>query len=453
VTGTGFNPFDRSWWGDPYPTYRSLLDGTGAGRVGGLPVWYLARHRDCESALRDQRLVVDDRRSVVYAALGAGGQGGARSGPAGAGQADGGPAGAGPARSGPADGGPADGGPAGAGPAGGGETGGEPEDIVPRSLLRLDPPDHTRLRALVASSFTRRAVEELDELIAGTVERLVGALGQGEVDLVSALGYPLPTTVICDLLGVPEERRGRLAALSRHVAAALDPELVVPHAQREVRRSAFTELRAHMKELLERPAPGTRRTDIVEALAASTQRGGEDGASSDEVVSMLVLLLVAGYETTANLIGNTALLLARRPDLAGQVRGRREAVAALVEEVLRLDPPVQLTSRITTEELDLAGLRVPAGHFVLVMLGAANRDPLAFERAEDVVLGREGPRHLSFSGGVHHCLGAHLARAEARAAIFALLERWPLLDLVEPPSYRETLVLRGLDELRVAPAA
>lgn len=409
---TIFNPFDRSWWTDPYPMYRRLLSGAACGRAGVLPVWYVARHADCDAALRDARLSADDRHSIVYRSFVASGAV-------------------------------------------------QEEDEVPRSILRLDPPDHDRLRGLVASSFTRRAVEQLDALIQSTVRDLLEQIGDGVFDLVSSLGYPLPVTIIGTLLGVQRSEHRRLAELSRQVASALDPELTVDPEVLATRRAAFAELRADVGGLIERCRRDRRGGELVlhllEAAGADkpeqNDAGGGPRASDRELVTMLVLLLIAGYETTANLIGNTALLLARRPDVAEFVAAHPAALPALVEEVLRLDPPVQLTSRIATEDLSVGSLEVPAGHFVMLLIAAANRDPVVFRRPDEVDLDRRGSRHLSFSAGVHHCLGALLARAEAKAAIGALLERWPRLELVAAPRYRETLVLRGLDELMLAPAA
>lgn len=397
-----FNPFDRSWWADPYPTYRFLLEQAPAGRLNGLPLCYVARHADCEAALRHPRLGCDDRASVVYQSLAA--------------------------------------------------AGSPPEEVAPRSLLRLDPPDHTRLRSLVSRAFTARAVAELSALIASSVEELVGSLGEGPFDAVAALGYPLPVRVISELLGVPGEERGRLSQLSRQLAGALDPELTVSAGERERRRGAIRELRAMVAALIDPHRPGPAGS-LVGELVAATRDGAEPAkAGEGEIVSLLVLLLVAGYETTANLIGNCLLALARRPELGAGIAGDRARIASFVEEVLRLDPPVQLTSRIANDDVRIGELSVPCGHFLLVLLAAANRDPDRFERPEELDLGRGQGRHLSFSAGVHHCLGALLARAEALAVVESVLERWPRLELVDAPRYRETLVLRGLDGLVLAPA-
>jgi len=397
-----FNPFDRSWWADPYPLYGRLLAEAPSGKVPGLDIWYFAGYEECETILRDARFGVDERNSTLYRQF-APNQDGQR-------------------------------------------------DELGRSFLFLDPPEHTRLRGFVSRSFTPRVVEGLRARIGATVEELVDRLPDGApFDVVTELAYPLPVTVICDLLGIPVGDRGSFHQWSRHLVAALDPELVVPPEVMRERRQAVGELRAYMLGLVaerrRRPAD-----DLISALsAASTPEGPaiESAMSQEELVTTLVLLLVAGYETTVNLVANAVLALLRHPDQAALVSRSPALVAPCVEEVLRFDPPVQLTSRVALADVEVGGVEVPEGAFALVLVAAANRDPARFDLPEVFDVTRAGTRHLSFSLGAHHCLGAPLARAEAQLALAGLLDRRRDLAPGGEPRYRETLVLRGIEHLPI----
>jgi len=397
-----FNPFDRSWWVDPYPFYGRLLDEAPSGKVAGLDLWYFAGYDECESILRDARFGVDERNSNLYRQFA------------------------------PNDDGQ--------------------RDELGRSFLFLDPPEHTRLRGFVSRSFTPRVVEGLRTRIATTVGELLDRLPNGTpFDLVGALAYPLPITVICDLLGIPASDRGSFHQWSRHLVASLDPELVVPPEVMRERRQAVEELRAYMLDLV---AERARRPagDLISALSeASTAAGpaSESAMSQQELVTTLVLLLVAGYETTVNLVANAVLGLLRHPEAADLLSRRPALVVPCVEEVLRFDPPVQLTSRVALTDVEVGGIGVPAGAIAIVLVAAANRDPARVDRPEVFDITRAGTRHLSFSLGAHHCLGAPLARAEAQLALTGLVARHLELALAGEPRYRETLVLRGIEYLPV----
>ncbi|MEU5876904.1 cytochrome P450 [Spirillospora sp. NPDC047279] len=324
-----------------------------------------------------------------------------------------------------------------------------------RSFLTLDPPDHTRLRRLVSKAFTARLVERLRP----RVEEVVGTLladVRGEVDVISALAYPLPVIMISELLGVPAGDRARFKTWSDALARGLDPDFLLSEDEIARRDEARAEFVAYFTDLAEmrRKEP---RDDLLSALVAvSDGDGGTDGdrLTEEELLATCVLLLVAGHETTVNLIGNGALALLRHPGQLAWFREYPEQVPAAVEELLRYDPPVQLTLRAALEDVELDGAKLERGALVLLLTGAANRDPAVFAEPDRLDLSRyaagpdEASRHLAFGLGIHFCLGAPLARLEGQIALGRLFER----D-VEPIGgdlgYRDNLVLRGLDTLPV----
>ena len=315
-----------------------------------------------------------------------------------------------------------------------------------RSFLFLDPPDHTRLRRLVSKAFTPRVVERLGPLAqALTAELLDAAAGRDELELVADLAYPLPVTVISRMLGVPEQDHVRFAGWSEILARSLDDTLSAGDpAEVALRRRAVDDFRSYFGELAEqrRAQP---QDDLLSALVAAEDDG--DRLSEDELMSTAMLLLIAGHETTVNLIANGALVLLRQPEVRARVAIDPAYAAGVVEEVLRLDPPVQMTMRIPLEDLDVPGGRVVAGGTVVLLLAAAGRDPDQHVDPLRLDPGRTSG-HLAFSAGPHYCLGAALARLEARIALTALASR-----LVDPClgglSYRENRVLRGPARLEV----
>ncbi|MFG1704870.1 cytochrome P450 [Nonomuraea sp. M3C6] len=304
------------------------------------------------------------------------------------------------------------------------------------SFLWMDPPDHTRLRALVSRAFTPRMLERLRPRVEAITAELIGALPE-EADLVSGLAYPLPVMVISELLGVPPEDHEQFRDWSDTLARSLDPMLTEDLLSETGR--ARREFRDYFRGLIaiRRERPGD---DLLSALARVEE------LTEPELLATCVLLLVAGHETTVNLIGNGVLNLARH----GLLRHAAERPRQVVEEVLRYDPPVQLTGRNALEDVELGGVPVPKGTPVLGLIGAANRDPAVFPEPDRFDVTRDPGRHLAFGLGIHFCLGATLARMEGEIALSALAAAAPELELAEPaPPYKENVVLRGLAKLPV----
>jgi cytochrome P450 len=319
-------------------------------------------------------------------------------------------------------------------------------ELPAEDLLNLDPPDHTRLRRLVSGAFTPRAIAGLEPRIRETTVRLLAeADAAAGFDLIDALAFPLPIAVICQLLGVPAQDQAQFRVWGHDVAASLDPQTAA--AAQTASRASEVALLRYLQDLV-----GERRANpddtILSALIAAEEEG--DRLSTGEVVRMALLLLVAGFETTVNLIGNGTVALLADPDGWRRLREDPALIPAAIEEMLRYDSPVQLTSRTATEPVELAGREIAAGRTVLVAIGGANRDPAVFERPDEFLLGRPDPgRHLSFSLGLHHCLGAALARLEGRIAIEELTARYPALELAARPARRSQLVLRGFESVPV----
>jgi cytochrome P450 len=313
-------------------------------------------------------------------------------------------------------------------------------------LLFLDPPDHTRLRRLVSKAFTPRRVEELRPRIAELVDALLDEVdGEPTFNLLEALAFPLPVIVICELMGVPAEDRDSLKEWSTAASRLLDPD--VEGETLELGLLAGMGLAGYFDALFEerRRQP---QDDLVSGLVAAEEEG--DRLSADELRSITVLLFIAGHETTMNLIGNGTYALLQHPDQLALVRDDPEMARSAIEELLRYDGPVHVTARVPTEDIDVGGTPIAAGERMVVALGAANRDPAQYPDPDRLDVTREDNRHLTFSHGIHFCLGASLARVEGQVAIPRLLQRFPDLALAAEPSYREHLVLRGLTELQVA---
>ena len=316
------------------------------------------------------------------------------------------------------------------------------------SLLELDPPDHTRLRRLAAPAFTPRALAGWGDRITTVVDGLLDALPpSGPFDLVAGLASPLPIAVITDLLGVP---RASSAAFARD-GATIGSALAGPQSPAHVARliAADRRLSRVLAEVFERRrlAPGD---DLVSRLVA--EEG--DQLRRDELHPLCLLLLLAGFETTVNLIGNTVLALLEHPDQWRAVVDEPGLAAAAVEETLRWDPPVQRTARVPSVDVDLSGTVVPAGTMVVLYLAGANRDPAVFDDPDRFDLFRPGvSEHLAFSAGIHYCLGAPLARTEATIAVQRLAERFPRLERAGRLRRRRGMVIRGPAELVVGQPA
>ncbi|MEI8000142.1 MAG: cytochrome P450 [Actinomycetes bacterium] len=401
ASGPVLDPFEPGFFDDPYPQYARLRSEAPVHRTPFGP-WALSRYDDCIRLLRDPGTSVevgnadDARRERIFA---------------------------------PDD--PRD-------------------DRGTHAILNLDPPDHTRIRRLVQKAFTPRQVEALhariDHLVEAALDRVAPT---GGMDVITDLAFPLPFEVISDLLGMPDTDREQIRDVAHTLAGVLEP-LTPPEAADSL-RAASDAMTHHVEAAIawkrDRPAD-----DLLSALVAVEDDG--DVLSPGELRDQVTLLYIAGHETTVNLIGNAMATLLRHPDQLQRLRDDPTLVNNAVEELLRFDGPVQFSRRILLTDLEVGGQALSAGTFVFTLLGAANHDPDHFgPDAESLDLGRRlAPQHLAFGGGIHHCLGAVLARAEARAALGALVARFPGLALAtgtDPLAWNGRLVLRGLDTLPV----
>ena len=318
-------------------------------------------------------------------------------------------------------------------------------------LLFLDPPDHTRLRSLVAQAFTPRRADQLRDRVAAVAGRLIGEIADDHgptdpVDLIERFAYPLPVTVICELLGVPAADHALFGEWSKHLARSVDPGILrTPddNARLAAAGTAFTEYFGAL--IAERQAaPGE---DLLSAMITAAADG--DRLTHEELLGTGLLLLIAGHETTVNLIGNSIAAICSHPDQQQIVRTRGVDRAA-IDELLRFDSPVQMAQRIAIEPIILGGLIVPALDSVITLLGAANHDPAVFAHPDRLDLTRQPVKpHVSFGGGIHHCLGAALARVEGEEALSALFARFPDLSLAGTGVRRNSFTLRGYESLPV----
>ena len=329
---------------------------------------------------------------------------------------------------------------------------GDPRAELPAAdLLTMDPPDHTRIRRLVSGAFTPKAIAGLEPWIREVTGRLLTAADAAAgFDLIDALALPLPIAVICHLLGVPAQDQASFRAWGHAITATLLEPQTSPAGEQQS-RAAELALTSYLRDLVAK-----RRADPDESLLSALVAIEEDGdrLSSAELVSTALVLLVAGFETTVNLIGNGTVALLGEPGHWERLREDPALVPAAVEELLRYDSPVQVTSRTATEDVDLDGTAMPKGTPVIVAIGGANRDPGVFDQPDRLIIDRpNASRHLSFSLGIHHCLGAALARLEGRIAVEELTRRYPSLEMAGPPVRRPLLVLRGFETVPVrAPA-
>ncbi|HZC99905.1 MAG TPA: cytochrome P450 [Actinomycetes bacterium] len=387
----GVDPFLPEWRSDPYPLYHRLreLDPVHRSRAG---VWVLTRHADATAVLRDPRFSADPahlrgRRPQVG-----------------------------------------------------------PRRLDTRVLLFLDPPDHTRIRSLVSKAFTPHRLRQLRPRVEALVHELLDRIEeQGSLELIADLAYPLPVSVICELLGVPAVDRDTFRRWSSDASRMLDRDIDLDEQALERGAAAIAGFTEHFAALIQERRL-QERDDLLSALIAAEEAG--EGLTWEELLSTIILLFLAGHETTVNLIGNGALALLRHPDQLERLRREPSLGRTAVEELLRYDSPVHVTGRITTTELEVGGTPIAAGEQVIVLVAAANRDPAVFADPDDLDVGRPDNRHLSFSAGMHYCLGAALARLEAEVALGALLRRFPRLELADPePRYRDHFVLRGLRSL------
>lgn len=397
-----FNPFDPEFRIDPYPIYERLRNEDPIHKTP-FDAWVLSRYAECTEILHDPRTSSDERNANQYREFLE---------------------------------------------AQGGNPFGEDWERR-RPFLFMDPPDHTRLRALVTKAFTPRVVEGLRPRIQQLVDDLIDrAAERGSIEVIEDFAYPLPVTVICEMLGVPAEEHEVFKGWSRELARSLDPELVLPPDVIESRQKAVANFRDYFSGLIaeRRRDP---KDDLLSALIAAEELG--DKLTEEELITTCVLLLIAGHETTVNLIGNGVLNLLRYPSELEKLREDPALAKTGVEEVLRFDPPVQMTARIALEDIEIRNEILTKGQQAIVLLASANRDPEQFEDPDRFDIARKPNPHVSFSVGIHFCLGAHLARLEGQIALSNIVRRLRGMTL-DPGSlvYKENIVLRGLASLPVS---
>ena len=394
-----YNPFEPGFTDDPYPAYAALREHDPV-HQSPFGIWLLFRYDDVRCLLRDTTLSVEDANAKPNAMSEM-------------------------IR----------------------EIAGDRADRGSYAMLNRDAPDHTRLRRLVSKVFTPRAVERLRPRIDALVhESLDQAAARGEMDVIADLAFPLPFTVISEMLGMPEVDHELLRTWSGLLVRTLEP-INDPDVVRDIGEAGDA-----MRDLLTTVVAQKRQApagDLLSALIAAEDDG--DVLSDEELLDQVMLLYIAGHETTVNLIGNGMLALLRNPEQLEGLRGDPSLVRAAVDELLRFDSPVQRTARITNAEVELGGKVLPKGAFVVAAIGAANRDPAHFADPDRLDVARADNRHIAFGFGIHFCLGAPLARVEGQIALQSLLRRMPRLRLAGPePEWRESSTLRGLKALPVA---
>ena len=318
---------------------------------------------------------------------------------------------------------------------------------VSRFLTRVDPPDHTRLRALVQKAFTLSAVERMHDDIASLVDGYLSPLPQaGRMDVMSTLAVPLPITVIARMLGVPEEDQSRIKKWSDDLGSVADNDPgseVLERAQ-----ESLGQMREYIVDVIARLTrkPGD---DLLSALIKVEESG--DRLSHDELFGIVQVMLIAGQETTTNLLGNGLHALLAHPDQLQRLRDKPDLWAGAIEECLRYDSPVQSRTRVVTADIELGGQRIAAGQTLFLLVGAANRDPRAFLDPDRFDITRTHNHHVAFGHGIHYCLGNALARLEARIALGSVIARMPRLALspTAPPQRQPNFSLRGFTSLWV----
>jgi cytochrome P450 len=390
VASLPFNPALADVRQNPYPHYRELREREPVHWNDALGMWMVSRYQDVSTLLRDHRLSVNRLAA---------------------------------------------------------QTGCTPNaETPPRSLLNSDASDHTRLRSLVSRSFTPRTADDLRPNIEALVDELLDDLAShGTMDVISQYAYPMALNIIAEILGVPPADRD----ICRRLAQAIAPTLDVVRTPKQAADAmvAGEALRGYFHEIVTARRK-TPKNDLISVLVEAQKLHGN--LSNEEIAVMCNMILIAGHETTVSLVGNGLLALFSHPQQLRHWQSDMSLTRSAVEELLRFDPPVQMTGRVVLEDIDIGGRTMHRGHPVLLMLGAANRDPNHFHSPETLDLKRDPNPHLSFGAGSHFCLGAHLARLQGRIALERLLRRFPKLQLdQETIDWRERIALRGITSLWV----
>ncbi len=318
-----------------------------------------------------------------------------------------------------------------------------PRDPESQPMLFMNPPDHTRVRGLVSRAFTPRRVEQLRPEIAEMTDRLLDSLG-GEGDFVDGLAFPLPANVISALVGVPEGDRDWLRPLIADLSASIEP--TATQEALDVAEAAMAEVRAYLVDLI-----ATRRADPRDDLLSGLIEAsdGEDRLSENEMLSNVLLIYAAGFETTTHLLGNMVRTFVANPAQLQRVRNDPSLIPAAVEEVLRYDPPVQIDGRFVFDDIDIDGVTIEKGSSLVTLLAGANRDPAVCDDPESFVVGRADSQILSFGSGIHFCLGAALARLEAQVVLERLIDRYECWEITAEPIWRPRITIRGVERLDV----
>jgi cytochrome P450 len=324
----------------------------------------------------------------------------------------------------------------------------EDEGDVTPSFLFLDPPDHTRLRGLVSRAFTPRRVEELRPRAQQIADDAFARAAQsGGMEIVEDLAFPLPVLMICEMLGVPAEDVDEFKEWSAATARGLDPSFTWPPGLLERFQALRSRAMDYFGELIARRRREPR-DDLLSALLEAEEQG--DRLTEAEVFSTLNLLLIAGHETTVNLITNGVLAFARYPEQFARVREDPSLIRGAVEEVLRFDPPVHMMGRLPMEDIEISCGTIPAMSELVMLPAASSRDTAQFSAPDEFDVTRADNRHLGFGFGIHHCLGAPLARLEAQVALGTLARRFSSVELItDPPPYKDNITLRGVAALEV----
>jgi cytochrome P450 len=387
-----YNPLSPRVFTDPYPTYAALRTRDPVHWSTLSDAWVVSRYRDIDAILRDHRRFSNDFEHRTRSRQ----------------------------RQAPTN------------------------PALDKSMLFIDPPDHTRLRSLVSRAFTPKTIEMMELRVRQIMSELLEQIPDpASFDLMRSIADPLPVIVIAELLGIPPKDRAQFKVWSDQRARTLEPTMT--RRELDIAVEASKALTAYFLGIIHerRVRP---QNDLISALVTAEEKG--DKLTEEEMLVMLRLLLVAGNETTTNLIGNGMLALLQHPDQLQLLRRRPDLMLSAIEELLRYDAPVQTDIRTALEDMELGGKLICKGQGVLLLIGSANRDPEIYHEPDRLDLTRHETSHIAFGRGIHHCIGAPLARLEGRVAFEMLLERFEDIHLLtDRPQFKDHVVLRGLEAL------